>query len=188
MTRLPGGAAKSTPAWKAPRPVNGSERWPKCDEIQPPDDRPAARHDTLAEAAGGHQALEDRELALAIEQLRFERIDRGRDLRDLGGSRRHFLRGRAAERRRLVEIELATIEVGQVGDATAERVEADQVGVQRADTSRQRIDLALHFATNRIQVEALLVEIAVHRGAVERPGDETAELQACSEHETRGDD
>ena len=57
-----------------------------------------------------------------------------------------------------------------------------------ADASRQRIDLALHFAANGIEVQALLVEIAVQRGAVEWPGDEAAELQACGEHETRGND
>ena len=50
------------------------------------------------------------------------------------------------------------------------------MGIQRADAGGQRIDLALHFATNRIQVEALLVEIAVQRGAVEWPGDKAAEL------------
>ena len=40
-------------------------------------------------------------------------------------------------------------------ELTAERVETDQVGVERADTGSERIDLALHLAAHDAQVETL---------------------------------
>ena len=99
--------------------------------------------------------------------------------------RRELAAIRAAGRRRLVEVELAAVEAGEVGHAATERVEADQVCIERADARGERVHLALHLAADRLEVEALALDVARHGGAVERARDEATQLHARHEHQRR---
>ena len=142
------------------------------------DDRPAAGQDALAEAARGHQALEHGQLPLPVHELLFERVERDGEVRHCGRTALEFLAVGTASRRWLVEVELAAVEAREVGDAAADRIEADQVGIERADARGERIDAALHLVAHRLEIVTLLVDLARDGGTIERPGDEATDLQA----------
>jgi len=85
----------------------------------------------------------------------------------------------------LVEVELASIEAGEVGDAAADRIEADQVGIERADARGECIDAALHLVAHRLEIVTLLVDLARDGGTIERTGDDAPDLQAGGEQHAR---
>ena len=74
-------------------------------------------------------------------------------------------------------------EVGLSPNATADRVQTDQVGVERAYTGSERIALALHLAAHAAEVETLAFDLARHGGTIDRAGDDAAELHAGDKDE-----
>ncbi len=120
-------------------------------------DRASARDDLPREFARQDQALQRRELAAAVIDLRAERVDHG-------VQRRHdrtLARARlgAAERRRLVEIELAALELRDFGQVLAERVQAQQLGLHLADPRRECRDLVVDVLLDARELHLLRGEI-----------------------------
>ena len=75
-----------------------------------------------------------------------------------------------------IEIELAPVEVGEIGDAAAQCIEPYQVRVQRTDALGDRIHLALHLLARGIDRHALLLQLTRQLLTLQGSGDESPEL------------
>ncbi len=173
------------PEWNAPRPVNGSAAIAEVRRDPAADQRQAARHDALVELARGQQAFEGNELLLDGPSIcSAERIEHGREFRHLHRAAGGLLAPSGPPAgRRLVEIEFAAIETGEVGEAAAERIEADQLRVQRADARGDRVDLAVELPAGGLQVGLLL-----RHGTRKSPLLRLAAEQEPSQHQARDED
>ncbi len=87
----------------------------------------------------------------------------------------------------MLEIELAAIEAREVGQPAAQRIEADQLRIQRADARRERVDLAVDLAAGRLQVGLLLGDRA-RIGALLGIGAEQEAPEHEAGNENRSDD
>ena len=129
--------------------------------------------------ARGHQALEHRELALAVASCCFERIEHG-------GQFRHLRRIRAADLAAFgppvgggwSKSNSPRSRFGQVGDAAAERVEADQVGIHACRCATRAHRPCPAAARGRPAGPCAARRSPARAAALQRPGHEAAELHA----------
>jgi hypothetical protein len=135
--------------------VKGSVRCPKCEEIH---QRQPTRQHPLAEVARRQQTLEHAQLALAVLELRLQRIEVSHQLGHLRRSAGRFGAFGATRRWRLVEIKLAAVEARQFGKPATERIKTDQVRVERPDALGERVHLAIQLTTRPVDLPLLSLE------------------------------
>ena len=80
----------------------------------------------------------------------------------------------------MVEIKFAAVDIGHLRELLAERIQADDAGVDRAQPHRERIDLVLHL---RPQGADLLLFGAQRRGRAQQ---RDARHAALAERESSG--
>jgi len=122
-------------------------------------------------------------LPLTVLELLLQSVEYATEFRDLSGAATIVADLWSTGGRRLVEVELAAIEAGEAREAAAERIEADEFGVERAHTRGDRIDLSIELAARRQDVRPLLLEDLRDIEARQRPRQhEAADHEAQAEN------
>ena len=102
----------------------------------------------LVELAVEQQPFQHAELGFLVREPRAQRRDAAAEV-EVQRVRNRAGILRSAQRRRLLEIELAIVELADLGQALAQRIQARGVRLQRTELQCQRIDVA---ARRRLEV------------------------------------